>query len=179
MHLIYLREFSSRNAYNDSMRTVYIETSVVSYLTSKSSRDLLIAACQQATHTWWEEYRLRFELYTSRLVLAEASSGDSEAARKRSGCFESIPELQLTDEVRDLARVLVQRGALPHKAEAGALHIAVAAVHRVDILLTWNCRHIDNPVTKPMIRSVCAENGYVCPEICTPLELLEVCNHEE
>lgn len=161
------------------MWTVYIETSVVSYLAGRPSRDLLVAACQQATRTWWDEHRLRFELYTSRLVVSEAFLGDPEAATRRSDYLGSIPELHMTAEARDLARILIQQGALPHKAEADALHIAVAAVHRIDILLTWNCRHINNPVAKPVIRSVCARDGYACPEICTPLELLEVSDHEE
>jgi len=82
-------------------------------------------------------------------------------------------------EVRDLAKALVRLRALPPKAEADALHIALATVHRMDLLLTWNCRHIDNPVAKPVIRSVCASNGYPCPEICTPLEMLEALDHEE
>lgn len=161
------------------MQTVYIETSVVSYLAGRPSGDLLVAACQQATRTWWDEHRFRFELYTSRLAVSEASSGDSEAVRHRLDYLGAIPELHMTAEARDLARILIQQGALPRKAEADALHIAVAAVHRIDILLTWNCRHIDNPVTKPMVRSVCAGSGYACPEICTPLELLEVSDHEE
>jgi hypothetical protein len=52
------------------------------------------------------------------------------------------------------------------------LHVAVAAVHRIDYLLTWNCRHIDNANNKPIIREICASVGYVCPEICTPMELM-------
>lgn len=158
---------------------IYIETSVVGYLAGRPSRDLLIAACQQATRTWWEDHRDGYELCTSQLVVAEARRGDPEAAESRLNYLRGIAQLLITSEVRDLAAALVEEGALPKKAEADALHIAVAAVHHVDLLLTWNCRHIDNPSTKPIVRSVCVTNGYRCPEICTPIELLEASSDEE
>ena len=161
------------------MQTVYIETSIVSYLASRPSRDLLVAACQQATRTWWGEYRHQFELYTSPLVVSEAGSGDPEAAENRLTYLKDMPELHVTTEVRQLAQALVEQSALPPKAGADALHIALAAIHHIDLLLTWNCRHIDNPVAKPLIRSVCAANACPCPEICTPLEILEALDHEE
>ena len=160
-------------------RTVYIETSIVSYLASRPSHDLLTAACQQATRDWWEEHRSGYELFTSQLVVAEAGAGDPEAAKKRLDLLEGIPELRIGNEVRDLARILVAKGALPRKAEADALHIAVSAVHHIDLLLTWNCRHIDNPILKPHIRSVCTVAGYTCPEMCTPIEILEIEGDEE
>jgi predicted nucleic acid-binding protein len=160
-------------------KTVYVETSIVSYLAGRASRDLLIAACQQVTREWWQDQRERYELYTSQLVLAEAAAGDPESAKRRLAYLEGIPELLVTTEVRDLARALVTQRAFPPKAEADALHIAVAAVHRMDLLLTWNCRHIDNPATKPMVRSVCLAAGYSCPEICTPIEILEAASDEE
>jgi len=161
------------------MQTIYIETSIVSYLANRPSRDVLVAACQEATRTWWDRYRNQFELFTSALVVSEAGSGDPEAARARLVYLRDLPELHATVEVRQLARALIEKSALPLKAEADALHIALAAVHRIDLLLTWNCRHIDNPVAKPMIRSVCAANGHPCPETCTPLEILEALDHEE
>ena len=160
-------------------KTLYVETSIVSYLAGRASRDLLIAACQQATRDWWQDQRERYDLFTSQLVVAEAAAGDPESAKRRLAYLEGIPELLVTAEVRDLARALVTQGALPPKAGADALHIAVAAVHRMDLLLTWNCRHIDNPATKPMVRSVCLAAGYSCPEICTPIEILEAASDEE
>jgi predicted nucleic acid-binding protein len=161
------------------MRSVYLETSIVSYLAARPSRDLLIAACQQATRDWWQRHRLQYDLYTSPLVVNEAGTGDPEASQKRLDYLRTIPELRITDEVRDLAKALVEEGALPDGAQADALHIAAAAVHRMDLLLTWNCRHIDNPVTKPLVRAVCAASGYACPEICTPIEMLEGLADEE
>jgi len=153
-------------------KATYIETSIVSYLTSKPSRDLRVAAWQQITAQWWEQERGKYDLFTSELVLAEASAGDAVAAEGRLRALSAILELAVDDEVKQLATRLTVDGGVPATAQVDALHIAVAAVHRMDYLLTWNCRHIDNPATKPIIRSICAAAGYTCPEICTPLELL-------
>jgi len=140
---------------------------------------LLIAACQRSTRDWWETCRSLFSLHISELVVAEARRGDCETAGKRLDYLRGIPELHVTPESRDVAKALVEQGALPQKAQTDALHIAVAAVHHMDLLLTWNCRHIDNPVTKPIVRSVCAVIGFPCPEICTPIQLLEAIVDEE
>jgi hypothetical protein len=142
----------------ETPQTIYIETSIVSYLASRPSR---------------------YQLVTSELVIAEARAGDAFVAAKHIEHLKGIPELALTFEVNNLAKALLSEGALPLKAEADALHIALAAVHQIDLLLTWNCRHIDNPATKPIIRSVCAVAGFSCPEICTPFEILEVRTNEE
>jgi len=153
-------------------KRVYIETSVISYLAARPSRNLLAAAWQQVTQEWWDNQRSRFELFISELVLAEAAQGDPEAAERRSEKLKGIPDLEVTDGVVALAKKLVDEGALPREAMDDAMHIAVAAVHGVDYLLTWNCRHLDNAERKPLVRSVCAVAGYPCPEICTPQELM-------
>jgi predicted nucleic acid-binding protein len=154
------------------MKTVYVETSVVSYLASLPSRDLRAAAWQQITVQWWEGERSKYELFTSELVLTEAALGDPSAAKRRLDELEGIRRITVDDEVRQLARRLIAAGGVPTHAQADALHIAAASVHGMDYLLTWNCRHIDNAATKPIVRSICAAAGYPCPEICTPLELL-------
>ena len=154
------------------MKTVYIETSIVSYLTARPARDLLAAAWQNATSRWWETQRPRFELFTSQLVVDEANEGNPEAARRRLDALVNIPQLTMPDPVTALAVALLTEGALPQTATDDALHVAVCAYHGVDYLLTWNCRHIDNAEMKPLMRSVCAIHGYTCPEICTPLGLM-------
>ena len=155
-----------------SKPTVYIENSVISYLTARPRRDLVTAAWQQVTRDWWERRRQDFELYTSELGLAEASGGDPDAARERLKALEGIPTLPITEAAERLAQALLQAKAVPEKAKADALHIAIGAVHGVDYLLTWNCTHIDNAETKPTIRKTCLEEGYSYPEICTPQELM-------
>ena len=129
-------------------------------------------AWQQLTWQWWSEERHRYELFASGSVIAEASRGGPESALRRTQCLEGVPELLVDSEVQELAARLIADGAVPSSAQADALHVAVAAVHGVDYLLTWNCRHIDNAAAKPLMRSVCAVCGYTCAEICTPLELL-------
>jgi predicted nucleic acid-binding protein len=154
------------------MKSVYIETSIVSYLTARPARDLMAAAWQNATSRWWETQRHRFELFTSQLVLDESKEGHPEAAQRRLDALAGIPHLPIPDAVTELASALLAEGALPQKATDDALHVALCAYHGVDYLLTWNCRHIDNAETKPVVRSVCAAHGYICPEICTPEELM-------
>ena len=153
-------------------KTVYIETSVVSYLTARPTADLLAAAWQKITADWWETQRGRFDLRTSDIAIAEVGRGDPEAAARRLAVLSGVPVLPITEAVRELSKGLVREGAVPAKALNDALQVAVSAVHGVDFLLTWNFRHLDNANTKPMMRSVCARYGCRCPEICTPRELV-------
>jgi hypothetical protein len=153
-------------------KSIYIETSIISYLTAQPSRDLRAAAWQQITTQWWQQEREKYELFTSALVTAEASQGNPDVATRRLRVLADLSELTAGDEAEDFAARLIEDGGVPVGAEGDALHIAIAAIHEMDYLLTWNCRHIDNAVTKPIIRSICAVAGYCCPEICTPLELL-------
>lgn len=159
--------------------TCYVETSIISHLAARPSPNLLTAACQQVTEQWWEVSRRLFDVFISELVVTESRQGDRQTAQRRLGLLRGIPELKITEEVRKLARSLIEKDALPATAGADALHIAFAAVHRIEYLLTWNCRHIDNPATKPLLREICVSEGYICPEICTPLEITEIGEHEE
>lgn len=154
------------------MRSVYIETSVVSYLMARPSASLLAAAHQQITREWWDSRRQRFDQFISPLVIEEASRGNPEAAARRLAALEGFSVLEPTQPAADLVDVLISEGALPNLARDDATHVAIAAVHRIDYLVTWNCRHIDNAEIKPLLRSVCAVHGYICPEICTPEELM-------
>lgn len=149
---------------------VYLETSVPSYLTAKRSRDLIMAANQEITEEWWDN-REQFDLYLSALVIQEASSGDANASQKRLKALENIPELDVTTEVENFAKALIQKVPLPEKAQIDALHIAIATLNGMDYLLTWNCAHIANAVLRPKIEALCREFGYEPPTICTPQEL--------
>jgi len=159
--------------------TIYIETSIISYLAARPSADLMTAACQQVTSEWWEGSRRLYEVVTSVLVVAESRQGDPHMVKTRLDLLRGIPALKTTEEASELARAFIEKGALPPGAQADALHIAIAAAHGVDYLLTWNCRHIDNPATKPLVREVCVSDGYICPEICTPFEIVERGKNEE
>ena len=152
--------------------TVYIETTVVSYLTAWLSRDLIRAAHQQITQEWWNNRREDFEIFVSEFVINEASAGDRAAAEKRIGALENIAILDVNQNVENLAKKLIADKALPPKAATDALHIAVASVHGIDYLLSWNCKHIANAEMQGAIESVCLEEGFKYPKICTPEELL-------
>jgi len=154
------------------MQSVYIETSIVSYLTARPSRDVLAIARQQLTQQWWETCRSQYDLVVSALVEDEASRGDFDAADRRLQMIKSLRQIHPTPEVGILTKKLLTEGVLPRTAADDALHIALAVVHGIDYLLTWNCRHIDNARTKPMIRRLCEDRGYRFPEICTPEELM-------
>jgi predicted nucleic acid-binding protein len=151
-------------------RRIYLETTVPSYLSAWPSRDLVRAAHQHITREWWAT-RDSYELYTSRLVVKECQAGDASAANDRLAALEGIPLLEQTPEVAALADQLVRGVPLPERAAADALHIAIAAVHGVDYLLTWNCTHIANVTLRPRIEAVCRTAGYEPPLICTPEEL--------
>ena len=156
------------------MAKVYIETSIVSYLTARPSSNLVSAAWQKKTTDWWETQKGRFSLCISEVVIEEAGRGDKVAASRRLAELSGIEVLPLNDKVVRLSKVLIQEGSVPKKALDDALHIAVAAVHGIDYLLTWNCRHINNAETKPKIRKICQKHGFQCPEIATPIELMGV-----
>ena len=153
---------------------VYIETTFVSYLTARPSRDVVIAGHQQITHEWWDQVRADFELCTSQLVLQEAGSGDPEAAQERLVILKAMVLVDTTAAAVQLAEELVRAKALPDKAADDALHIAIAANQRIPYLLTWNCRHMANATMRPVIEAVCASKGYKVPIICTPEELRKV-----
>ena len=157
---------------------VYIETSVISYLTAWRSRDLVIAGNQETTQEWWAR-KDEFDLFISQFVLDEAAAGDSSAAHERLRTLAGIPELEVVEQVIEMSQELIVQTALPANARLDALHISVAALHQMHILLTWNCRHIANPMQRPTIESVIRGFGYQPPVICTPQELLEALNENQ
>ena len=152
---------------------VYIETTFISYLTARPSRDVVIAGHQQITHEWWDTRGTSYELCISQLVLGESGAGDPEAAQERLELLKNMTLLETTAEALDLAKELIRAGALPAKAADDALHIAVAATNGIPFLLTWNCRHLANATMRPMIELVCTGKGLKAPIICTLEELLE------
>lgn len=152
--------------------TVYIETSVVSYYTARSSRDLVVAARQELTRECWPRIEADFERHISVLVLQEAEDGDPEAAGKRLQAVSGIPVLRIDDATEELARYLVVNGPIPKGHPNDALHISLAARNGMHYLLTWNFAHIHNAQMENEIRTIVEEHGYQCPVICSPDELI-------
>lgn len=152
------------------MSTVYIETTIVSYVTARPSRDVVLSAHQTLTRAWWRG-RNAYDLRVSQLVVDEAGAGDEFMGARRLRALRGIAVLPLTDAATRLARELVRKGALPEKAVVDAFHIGVAAAHEVSYLLTWNCKHLANAAMRGTIEAVCRSEGLVPPIICTPEEL--------
>ena len=153
-------------------KRVYIETTIPSYLAACPSRDIIQAARQQLTHDWWNNERSKYDLCVSETVLDEVAAGDLDAAQRRLVLVETIPLLEITDSVTDVAKKILESGLLPLRAARDAIHIAVASVHDVDILLTWNCKHIANAAIMKELTEIVAACGYEIPTICTPEELM-------
>jgi hypothetical protein len=153
---------------------LYMETSVVSYLTARRTKDLLMAARQLNTHLWWTEKRRQFDIHISRFVWDEAADGDADHVEQRLKILKLLPWLQVTSDSARLARMLIKNGPLPSQASLDAFHVALAAVHGMHFLATWNLKHINNPAIADDIRETCRVAGFHCPVICTPEELLSV-----
>ena len=158
---------------------VYIETTVISYLTARPARDVVIAGHQKSTRDWWTTASEKFELVFSELVRQEASAGDPDAVRARLTLLASLVPLEATAEAQELAERLVSASAVPESAMQDAAHIAIAAANGIEYLVTWNFRHIANAVTRPWIESVCQQAGFESPVICTPEELMEDIDDEK
>jgi predicted nucleic acid-binding protein len=151
---------------------LYLETTIPSYLTSRPSRDLIVAGHQQITREWWEKRTGSFRLYVSQLVIDEVSAGDPTAARERLRVLRHIPLLDITPQVAELATGILAAGKIPRKAATDAAHIAIAAAHGMDFLVTWNCVHIANAAIAKALAFICREHACECPVICTPEELM-------
>ena len=153
---------------------LYLETSVVSYLTARPSGDVVTAGRQVLTREWWDTERDGYDIFVSEFVVAEAGGGDADAAGRRLKLIEGIPEVEMPPEARELAGALLEPGPIPAKAELDAFHIAAAVAGGADFLLTWNFKHLANAALRRRIEAVCRTHGYDPPTICTPQELMDL-----
>jgi hypothetical protein len=154
------------------MESVYIETSFVSLLVARPSRDLITAANQQVTRDWWQLQRTHFVCLTSAEVLREASRGDPEEVRKRLEILNELPVLPLSVEVDKLMLGLLATKALPARAQTDAAHLAIATMAKADYLLTWNCKHLANAQILRRLETEALRQGWRLPKVCTPIELM-------
>ena len=152
---------------------VYLETTIVSCLTARPTRNVIIAGMTAETKTWWEQRRNDFDLCIAEPVLRESARGDSDAADRRQRIPATLPLVSVTEPMLLLAKSFPSHFAMPANASDDALHVAIAAVHRVEYLLTWNCRHIANATMRPRLEALCQLEGYRCPIICTPPQLMQ------
>ena len=155
--------------------TVYIETSVVSYLVADQSVDIRIAGHQLATKECW--FMLSdYGVYISDTVVEEASRGNTVQSLKRLKAVRLFEVLEIDEDVQKLATNLLSSSAVPEKCPEDALHIACAAVNSIELILTWNFKHINNPFMLKKITQVVVESGWTMPVICSPEEFLEAKN---
>jgi hypothetical protein len=155
------------------MRTVYIETTIVSYYVSRPSRDLVIAARQELTRQWWETRRCEYHACISPLVTEEARRGDSAVAARRLAMLSDIEMLSPSPEIEVLGKRLKEELSIPDDKESDAFHLSFAVCHRVDFLLTWNCAHLANPTVERLLTDFVRANDLWLPVICTPEEMNE------
>ncbi len=154
-------------------QSVYIETTVISYLTARPNRDLIVAAHQQVTVEWWYDTLPKLEPFISPIVIEEVSRGDETAARLRLEKIADMPVLEITDEVRELAEVYFEKIPIPGKARGDAFHLAVTTFHGMDFLVSWNFSHILSARVRAVIQEINTIRGVSTPIICTPEELME------
>lgn len=152
---------------------IYLGSTIPSYVVARPARDLLQAARQQLTRDWWDLQRQKHELFASQVVLDEVAFGEKAMAQLRMGLLQGVPLLPVTDDVKDFARQIQTSGLLPVTADRDATHIALASAYELDILLSWNCRHIANAAIQARLRRLADAAGFTLPVICTPEELLE------
>lgn len=152
--------------------TLYIETSIVSYLAARPSRDPVSLRNQQLTHAWWNTRRHDYELFSSSLTALEAARGDPVMVQRRLALLAGIPECPAPADVMDLVQLLCVGIPLPKQAKADAQHIALAASNGFTHLLTWDRKHVANPRMLPKIQALLASRGYSSPVFCTPAELM-------
>lgn len=153
--------------------TVYVETSVVSYLVARPSRDVVVAGHQVITVEWWETRLPRLRGCVSDFVIEEARKGNAEMARARLDALVHLPLLPATSEAERLAEIYVREGLIPLGEPGDAAHLAVATAHGVDYLVTWNCRHLASAVVRRKVAAINTREGHGVPVICTPEELME------
>jgi predicted nucleic acid-binding protein len=154
------------------MESVYLETTFISYLVARPSRDVIVAGHQQTTQDWWANRRSQFECSVSQVVIDEASAGDSAEVQKRLAIIAGLLTHEVTQDAESLTDAIMAAGMLPPHAVRDAAHVAVAAVHGIDYLLTWNCKHLANAQIARRIALVCEKLGQRMPIICTPEELM-------
>lgn len=158
--------------------TVYLDTTIPSFLIASLSTDFMKARMQRITRMWWARYRPRCDIFVSDLVLSEARAGRPDFVSKRVAALESIDAVCLSDHSQVLCDSLLADGLIPQNARADAKHIAYAATNSVRFLLTWNCKHLANRIILRRVTQRCESLGFRCPQVCTPETMMRLYAHE-
>lgn len=160
------------------MEKVYLETTIPSYIISRTSRDIIVLSHQEITKEWWETNRPNYEIYISQIVIDEISEGNKELAQKRNELIYNLPLLEYNNEVEKLALKYFEYFKFPKRALRDAFHLAFAVYYEIDFLLTWNCTHLANANIRLNLAKLNYKLSYNTPDICTPEELTKITEEE-
>ena len=153
-------------------QTIYIESTIPSYLVARPSRDLLKLSRQIASRQWWDEVLPSYDPYVSRYVLQEISDGDPQAATRRQKAIEGFTFLETSEQIEKLALVILKKIRIPEKSKIDAYHLAIAITHGMDYVISWNFNHIVGPPVRKTFAEIGRELNLVMPILCTPSDFL-------
>jgi hypothetical protein len=153
-------------------RSVYIESSVISYLTARRSKDIIIAAYQEITKDWWEQESAKYDCYVSDFVIDEISRGDYVAASERLKAVKGFKKLGLNETVHGLIAKYKEYLSIPEKSVVDLFHLAISVGNGIDYVLSWNFKHIANAHIREKLQDINEKLGLRTPVICTPEELI-------
>jgi hypothetical protein len=153
------------------LKTVYLETSIISYLTAIPTNNLIASAYQKISRKWWKESLFKYDPYISQAVIDEIKRGDKKAALRRLNAVEGIELADISLETYQLSTNYFEILDIPEKARLDTLHIACAVLNELDYIVSWNFKHIANVRTREKISTYNAIRGLKNPMICTPEEL--------
>ena len=151
--------------------TLYMETTIPSYLLAEPSHDVLVLARQEITRMWWKRDNARYAIFVSEVVIREAGKGNRKEAEKRSEFLQQFPSLVATPETQRLTELYIEKGVVPIGNAEDAAHLALASVHQIEFLCTWNFKHLANVLALRRFRQVNEKRGLFVPQVCTPEEL--------
>ena len=152
--------------------TLYMESTIPSYLLAEPSRDVLSLARQEITRAWWHRHGARFAIFVSEVVLEEAQEGDRLAARRRREFLDQFRVLEVTPDAEELTQLYVDSGVVPARYQRDAAHLALATLYEMQFLCTWNLRHLANAFALKRFQQVNEKQGLFVPQVCTPEQLL-------
>ena len=155
-------------------QSVYLETTIISYLVARPSRDLIVAGHQQITIEWWEKVSFKFQCYVSEAVIEESEKGDIEVSKKRLDLISDFQVLAVNEEIKKIASIFFEHLRIPEKSRLDSFHLATACWYKMDYLLSWNCKHIVSGSVRKLLNEINEELKIYIPIICTPEELMEV-----
>jgi predicted nucleic acid-binding protein len=149
-------------------KSVYLDTTIPSYYYEERTE---LALRQKITQQWWNEQSQNYSLYISEIVLLELNRGYYPHKNEIISLVNGFSVLEVSDEISDIVQIYIAQNIMPIKDPGDALHLALASYHKMDFLLTWNCKNIANANKFEHIRIINTQLGLYVPQIVTPEQL--------